>query len=584
MVHHRNHSQISLLLIFRATLWTAIPIYVHLHWNFPRPLFSLPKRFWLVTYFGFVLIAISQFLIVLPESVHLTAFFIAVLASILLAVMHYILRPAERRAIRVLLWAILFSFVPLLAVTLTTVFNTTTGVIAGALLALPIMPFAYFYAIFRHRLGGLELRANRIISVYLFIFLAATIISFITPLLLAWVDFPGSSTTIAVSVAVLTVIFAVSGFRRFERFVEERVLGIPLPPEGLMHSYAREITGSLNLTRLNQVLSETILPSMLIRQSCLLFLDKEGSWSRILSIGVQDNRKVQRSQIPALLEQTSKYLPIHSENGTESALDWVRLIIPLDIEGEIIGLWLFGRRDPEDFYSQRDIAFLQTLANQTSVAVSNISLATDLRSLYMANVKRQEDEKEHIARELHDDVLNELAVLSMKMSGNVSSEFQKDYQKLTDHIRGTVQDLRPPMLNHGLHTAFEELGQTLNKRTNHGTEIEVTIPPSPHRFDERVEAHLFRIVQQACENAIRHADAQTIFVSGTIESEAIQLEVIDNGAGFNFEAGLDLAGLLAEKHYGIASMMERAELLGAELKIDSGPGSGTTVAVHWTPG
>ena len=572
---------------FRASLWLSIPIYLHLHWNFPKPLFPLPWRFWHFAYPFFILIAVSQFIFLWAGSAHFFVFAITLVFSILFVVLHYILRPRERRGSRILLWAILSSSISVLAAISSAVFNISssviTGILAGALFALPIMPFAYFYAIFRHRLGGLELRANRAISVYLFIVLAITVTSLIAPLLLGWLDFPGSSTIVTVSIGLVMALFAILGFRRFERFIEERVLGMPLPPEDLMHSYARQITGSLNRASLSMVLGKTILPSMLIREARLLYFDKQIGWQSILELGTADQHELEDKQIQTLRENAGTYIPTISENETPSQTAWIRLALPLSMEDEVIGIWLFGRRDPEDFYSQRDIVFLQTLANQTSIALSNIALAEDLRSLYMANVKRQEDEKEHIARELHDGVLNELAVLSMKMDGNVSGEFQSDYQNLTNQIRNTVQDLRPPMLSHGLHTAIEEFGETLKKRAGQEIEIDVTIPPSSHRFDEHVEAHLFRIVQQACENALRHANAQNIFVSGTIEDDAIELEISDNGKGFELDPQFNLAGLLSEKHYGIASMKERAELVGAELQIKSTSKSGTNVIVHWTP-
>jgi signal transduction histidine kinase len=125
------------------------------------------------------------------------------------------------------------------------------------------------------------------------------------------------------------------------------------------------------------------------------------------------------------------------------------------------------------------------------------------------------------------------------------------------------------------------LADAISERENDAVEIQLDIPQSEARYDSHVEQHLFRIVQQACENAIQHARAKTIRIQGYLDQAHLSISVIDDGAGFAGNS-LTLDQLLIQQHYGMVGMYERAALIGAELKIDSAPGAGTQVRVYWT--
>jgi signal transduction histidine kinase len=88
-------------------------------------------------------------------------------------------------------------------------------------------------------------------------------------------------------------------------------------------------------------------------------------------------------------------------------------------------------------------------------------------------------------------------------------------------------------------------------------------------------------VQQACENASRHANAQLVQISGILAPEYVEMTVEDDGDGFVLAEPLDIANLLAHKHFGLVHMMERAEHIQAQLTLDSALGRGTRVRVVW---
>ncbi|MBX3003248.1 MAG: hypothetical protein KF828_04770 [Anaerolineales bacterium] len=99
-------------------------------------------------------------------------------------------------------------------------------------------------------------------------------------------------------------------------------------------------------------------------------------------------------------------------------------------------------------------------------------------------------------------------------------------------------------------------------------------------YEEQVAQHAYRIVQLAAENVFKHAQAQFLTISGQLEPDCIDLLVEDDGRGFDAQ-GAQLTDLLRTQHYGLASMSERAALIGAELSIESQPGAGTQVRLVW---
>jgi signal transduction histidine kinase len=92
---------------------------------------------------------------------------------------------------------------------------------------------------------------------------------------------------------------------------------------------------------------------------------------------------------------------------------------------------------------------------------------------------------------------------------------------------------------------------------------------------------LFRIIQQACDNAIQHAKAQNIRMYGELAEDHVSLTVEDDGVGFTLGDETDLDKVLAQKHFGLISMFERGKLIGADVQIISQPGAGTKVQVLW---
>ena len=571
--------------LFRAAIWLSVPVYLHLHWEFPRPLGRLPAAVVWSGYLAGIGLAVAQWFQWLPRGAYAYAFLLAILGSLALLAAHIVLRPDHRRDIRSVGAMTVVALLPSLSLAALQILTPFPPVAAtGAILALPAIPAAYLYSAFRQGTGELELRVNRAISLYLFLILLGTASLILIAVANRWLGLSGAVMPLAALTAVLSALAAIALFPRFERLIERRLLGIPLPPTHLAETYSDRITTSIDPGNLVELLTGEILPSLLVRQSALIWLEEDQAFAPLYLSGVGESHLPTGDDIPALVEECGKYRIPPTSNHDQDPFPWIRLILPMRLGEKLLGFWLLGRRDPDDWYGQKDILVLQAIANQTAIALVNVAQAGRLHGLYRASIDRQELERTRLARSIHDEILSQLALLSMSMDAErPDREFEESYQKIVTHLRDMIHDLRPAMLSYGLRPALEELVDELSERVDESIVVQLDVPPTEVRYDPILEQHLFRIVQQACDNAVRHAQPKTIRIEGDLDLRQLSIRVIDDGAGFP-GASPTMDQLLVRRHYGLVGMHERAALIGAELKIDSAPGNGTQVTVHWRAG
>lgn len=570
--------------ILQAGVWLSVPIYWHWHWVFPQPLRHSPPWLWRVIYGLGGLLAIVDGLQILPLNLYLVGFLGAIAGSIGLLGAHFVFQPKRRGDIGLLLLAVGLAMLPSLVIGLAETIRMPIVMNAGALLTFPLVPFAYLYVAYRRRFGRWEIRANQLVGLYVFAVLLMTI--FIPALAIAEAqpNFAGKTVLLGLATALIAAILTATSLRPFQRAIEQYLLGMRLPATRLMQTYTERITVSLERSLLIHLLQAEVLPSLLVRQSVVLHLDVTGRFSVFCALGVEDAQLPTAEDVAQLLpEATTEKYPLRL-GGEALPCPWARVVLPLMVGRKPIGLWLLGRRDPDDFYAQTEILILRSLAHQTAIALTNIIQAEQLQALYLANIEQVENERANLAWDLHDNVLSQLAVLKNNLDAPaLSPQFLQHYQVLIARIRETISGLRSATLNFGLYMALSALVDDLAEHVDAGPEIVLDLPKTDQRYELRVEQHVYRIVQQACENALRHAQPHRIRIHGVLAPERIDLTVEDDGVGFVTDASLELAWLLMHKHFGLASMRERAILIGADIQIDSAVGRGTAIRVAWKP-
>jgi signal transduction histidine kinase len=195
-------------------------------------------------------------------------------------------------------------------------------------------------------------------------------------------------------------------------------------------------------------------------------------------------------------------------------------------------------------------------------------------------ISAQEDERRRVARELHDETSQLLAALSMAIhAGPAAVASPVDLlNRLQEGVHRLIVNLRPAVLDDlGLAAAIQMLADTQLRRGGIAVRCELS-DLEEQRLLPAIETAVFRIVQEAILNIVRHSGATTVLIQAGRDGAHVWVEIEDDGNGFDLAAirpdGESLRGI------GILGMRERAELLGGRLTIDSAPGQGTRVKVH----
>lgn len=220
-------------------------------------------------------------------------------------------------------------------------------------------------------------------------------------------------------------------------------------------------------------------------------------------------------------------------------------------------------------------------------------LVSRLRELSRRLLEVEEDERRRINREVHDRVGQNLSALHLalntmrvRLSGDSLPTIPAMRDQLDDagrllaltiaQVRDVMAELRPVALDdYGLFAALKSYAEPFAERL--GVPVEVTGKDIAPRLPPAVETALFRIVQEALHNVAKHARASRVAVTVDADEARVALTVSDDGVGFHYPP----AGSGTPKaSWGLGTMRERAEAIGAALRIDSAPGKGTRVSVE----
>lgn len=196
---------------------------------------------------------------------------------------------------------------------------------------------------------------------------------------------------------------------------------------------------------------------------------------------------------------------------------------------------------------------------------------------YRHLVRGREEERERLARELHDQAIQSLVGLKFHLAEQApgaQTGLQAEIDAVIQTLRSLCADLRPPALDRlGLVAALRSYLDDFSIRT--GIRVELRVEGDEQRLAPEVELTLFRVAQEALTNVWKHAQAPKVEVGLRFGEEGVELIVRDRGRGFVVpERWGTLAGA---GHFGLVGMYERMALVGGTLRLASAPGQGTTV-------
>jgi signal transduction histidine kinase len=255
------------------------------------------------------------------------------------------------------------------------------------------------------------------------------------------------------------------------------------------------------------------------------------------------------------------------------------LVVPLRIGGRVIGT-LDVLDAEENAFDTEDELLIQSLAGQVAIAIENARLYRDSRELAARG------ERDRLARDLHDSVIQSLYSLHLLTEGwrwmsnsgqelDIEGSFERAGQiahQALKEMRLLVYKLQPAALEQegllgALHQRLGVVERRAGIRARVLAEELLELPP-------QAETNLFLVAQEALNNALKHSGATEVTVQLSVDGDQVQLQVVDNGQGFDPESAHAKSGL------GLSNMRQRIGEMGGSLAIASAPGRGTVITAR----
>jgi signal transduction histidine kinase len=278
--------------------------------------------------------------------------------------------------------------------------------------------------------------------------------------------------------------------------------------------------------------------------------------------------------------------------------DWQSFLsVPLLAKGDVQGIMDLFSLDPTGF-SQDQIAFFTTIGQEVGVVIQNARLFEQVRSgrerlrlLSQQILDIQEDERRHIARDLHDQIGQALTALkvnlqSIQRTSNSNGTYNASFEESLNIIDRTIQqvrnlslELRPSLLDDlGVVAAIRWYVDRQAQRA--GFKWDFVADPPEMRLKSDLETTCFRLVQEAITNVVRHAQASMVQIELRQLENEMELVIRDDGVGFDVREAR--ARSANDPSLGLIGMEERVQLIGGRIEItsSSSEGVGTEIRAH----
>ncbi|MBX3051657.1 MAG: response regulator [Caldilineaceae bacterium] len=295
-----------------------------------------------------------------------------------------------------------------------------------------------------------------------------------------------------------------------------------------------------------------------------------------------------------LLENRHDVYLLDYRLGGQTGLELLQAALELGCRGPVIVLTGKGDRTIDLAVMESgavDYLIKENMDGETLERAIRYAIYRKRSEMELAEMQRrladsQEEERLHLARELHDGPLQELLGIRLHMGALTNAlpeaaprvaQMQEQVQHIVDTLRNLCGELRPPSLPHfGLDKV---IGSYVQKFRNLHSEIEIDmdLDKGGETLDPNTRLALYRIFQNAMANIANHAQATRIRIEVHVDSHQIVMQIADDGKGFRVPHSL--MTMARQGHYGLLGASERAESIGGRLSVHSEPGQGTTVIV-----
>ncbi len=330
-------------------------------------------------------------------------------------------------------------------------------------------------------------------------------------------------------------------------------------------------------------------------------LTRDNQMKLLSSIGLQEEQEQLKGVIPVDNTLCGKALSgkeiLHHENVcgcpndqgielpcTENGV----IVVPLQHQEKTLGVYTLFVSPERQVISQEMDKLLLNIGQNLGMAIEKFRLEQE------AQRSKLDQERAHIAHELHDSLAQTLA--SLKIRTQIMEENQKRADKAsrqTSHhyyeilhlqqglyranreLRSLIANFRAPIHQQGLIEAITSISDTFRKET--GINIYFQHQCSTIQLPPETEGHLLRVIQESLTNIRKHSQAQNVrILANCLEDQRLRVLIEDDGIGFDTE---QTTAPIEGEHIGLSAMQQRMEAIGGTLEIESEPGEGTRISI-----
>ncbi|MFN8527866.1 MAG: histidine kinase [Anaerolineae bacterium] len=291
-------------------------------------------------------------------------------------------------------------------------------------------------------------------------------------------------------------------------------------------------------------------------------------------------------------------VPVFGSNGKDDpelgyfvALQYCKSVVcvPLRAVYDNFGVLVYGSERPNAFNDEHS-ELLTAIGVQATIALQNAVLYQNLMEEKERIIEIEDDARRKLASDLHDGPTQNIAAMAMRVNYIVKlldkrpENVAEELHKLEDLARRTSKEIRQVLFtwkplvleSHGLAAALNQLAEKVNE--THGQRVQVRVTGDvAYMVDRKQQVVIFHIVEEALNNARKHANASLVSVSMFRQNDVAILQVMDNGQGFDLtNVGAQGGG---RNSLGMINMRERAELIEGTFNVESEPGKGTLITV-----
>lgn len=478
-----------------------------------------------------------------------------------------------------------------------------------AFLALLTLPIGYGFAIYRYRLIGVKETINRSLA---FVLIGLILTGFYSLLYTFSTKLISPTITQSPIWGLVTTVFLAGLTTRMygalTQFMNNILYGGWYDFRMVVNQTKNSLaTADLSRETIGVTLCQVIGQSMRLETVSLLLPDglrSKFAYHRPVEVDLlpADKCEALMTAITAIEESggglitwnanfTKMYRQIENDHAIQP-----KLLAPMcGKDGALLGVFFIGEKRDGEPFNDSDIDILKVVLHQAQFSLENVKLIQEVQArsdkithLHRKLLQARDEERKHIARDLHDQVIQSLAGANYQMADvrvklngaqdETLIKVQKEVRESIGVLRQICEDLRPPLLDvadffDALRTRIAEIEEASDFI------VRVSIDGNEQQeLDDDVKMCVYRLVQESLINIQKHARADHAEVWVEVTSELVTVMVTDNGVGFAVPE--DLENLVPDKHFGLIGIKEMVDAVNGSLTIRSSPRQGCEIAAQ----